>query len=122
MGRRAGEAMDEAALVLSGLVETDPDAWQKVADMYLRGSYSPSQNPTFDPASGTWKSHLTVSFNLQVWDGRGEPRPDMEGSLFIRGAKAGFRPTSRFRPCAARPSGFLPPAARFAIQTGPKRH
>jgi hypothetical protein len=38
-----------------------------------------------------------------IWpDGRGEPRPDMEGSLFIRGAKAGFRP-DRVRFSGGRP-------------------
>src|ERR1700728_14190 len=35
--QRAGAAMDEASLVLSGLAETDSNAWEKVANHYVWG-------------------------------------------------------------------------------------
>jgi len=63
---RADTAVSEAELVLAGLVEQDPTAWQKVADVYVWGQYEevrPSDFAFID---------TPVSFTLNLWDGSSE--------------------------------------------------
>ena len=72
--RRAGEAMDEANFILSGLVQADPNAWQKVADNYVWGHYTVNNSQTFVPQSRTWTNGSVVNIILNVWNGRSEPQ------------------------------------------------
>lgn len=72
--QRAGESMDEANLVLSGLVETDPDAWEKVADKYVWGNYAVSTSKHFDRQTSTWRDEQQISTTLNIWDGKSDPQ------------------------------------------------
>ena len=65
---RVGEAAEEASLVLSGLTDTDPDAWQHVADAYVWGTFTEQE------ASGVAFEDVPVTISVQVWSGSGEPR------------------------------------------------
>ncbi|MBI2496715.1 MAG: ankyrin repeat domain-containing protein, partial [Opitutae bacterium] len=65
---RAGESGEEASLVLTGLTDTDPDAWQKVADTYVWGTFQE------EPAEGAVFDEVPVTITLQVWNGRGDPQ------------------------------------------------
>ena len=53
--------MDEANLVLSGLAQTDLNAWEKVADQYMWGKYSV-------------QNQRVLEVTLNVWDGKSDPR------------------------------------------------
>jgi len=66
----AGEAIDEANLVLSGLAQVNPDAWQLVADHYVWGQCNVEKRRTFDRASRTWNDQRYCTATLSVWDGR----------------------------------------------------
>jgi hypothetical protein len=72
--QRAGESMDEADLVLSGLVESGSDAPEKVAQWYVWGTYSTGtiRTPGTVPQPGQEKPVLTAW--LQLWDGKGATR------------------------------------------------
>ena len=72
--QRAGEAMDEADLVLSGLVESESDASEKVAQWYVWGTYSvaSTRRPGRQPGLATDEKVLTAQ--LQVWDGKNPTR------------------------------------------------
>jgi hypothetical protein len=72
--QRAGESIDEASLVLGGLAETDPDAWEKVADAYLWGTYQGGNNMRFDQQTRRFLTEPYVKIMLHVWDGKDEPR------------------------------------------------
>lgn len=72
--QRAGAAMDEANLVLSGLAENDSNAWEKVADHYVWGDARVDNRPTFDRNARKWQDQRTLSVKLNVWDGRAEPQ------------------------------------------------
>ena len=72
--QRAGAAMDEANLVLSGLAETDPNSWQKVADHYVWGDARVEDRKTFDWKTKEWRDEQKLDVKLTVWDGRGEPQ------------------------------------------------
>jgi len=65
---RASEAGDEAELVFAGLTDSDPDAWQRVADFYVWGAFSEgnSEGIAFDD--------VPVAITAQVWNGAGAPR------------------------------------------------
>jgi len=70
---RAGQAMDEANLVLSGLAESEPDAWEKVADYYVWGSYTFRPSLWFDRQTHQWHRDQLVDVSLDVWDGKNNP-------------------------------------------------
>ncbi len=63
---RAQAATGEAELVLAGLVEQDPIAWQKVADVYVWGRYEEANvnNVAFE--------QTPVTFTWNLWDGGDE--------------------------------------------------
>ena len=65
---RAGEAGEEASLVLSGLTDTDPDAWQKVADVYVWGSFQE------EPIDGMIFDDVPVKVVLQISNGASAPQ------------------------------------------------
>lgn len=64
---RAGLASGEAGMILSGLTEVDPDAWQRVADSYVWG--------TIEEQDSDAKAFEDVPLRLiaQVWSGSGTP-------------------------------------------------
>jgi hypothetical protein len=72
---RAREATGEAELIIGGLVENDPDAWQHVADVYIWGSYAEEEAPGLPfekvPVDATW----------YVWDGQTDPQTYSETVL-----------------------------------------
>jgi hypothetical protein len=72
--QRAGAAMDEASLVLSGLAETDSNSWQKVADHYIWGDARVNDQKFFDWNTKDWRDERKLDVKLNVWDGRGEPQ------------------------------------------------
>ncbi len=65
---QADEARGEADLAVRGLTENDPDAWQRVADFYVWGSYREL------PAPGTAFAQTPVEVELTLWDGLAAPR------------------------------------------------
>ena len=63
---RANIAAGEAELVVAGLVEQDPIAWQKVADIYVWGRYEEAKT------EGLAFEQTPVTFTLNLWDGSDE--------------------------------------------------
>lgn len=61
-------AAGESELVLAGLTDTDPDAWQKVADVYVWGSFQEHA------ADGVAFPEVPVTIVVNVWSGGGDPR------------------------------------------------
>jgi hypothetical protein len=72
--QRAGAAMDEAGLVLSGLAESDSNSWEKVADHYVWGDARADYAKVFDWKTKNWQDERKLSVKLNIWDGRGEPQ------------------------------------------------
>lgn len=72
--QRAGVAMDEASLVLSGLAETDSNAWKKVADHYVWGDAHLDDRKIFDWETREWQDERILHVKLNIWDGGGEPQ------------------------------------------------
>ena len=72
--QRAGAAMDEANLVLSGLAENDSNSWEKVADHYIWGDARVDDRKLFDRKTKKWRDERKLEVKLNVWDGRGEPQ------------------------------------------------
>jgi hypothetical protein len=68
--QRTEAAMDEANLVLSGLAESSPDAWEKVADQYIWGSYTVDNQKVFDQTIRKLRDENRVLVKLNVWDGK----------------------------------------------------
>ena len=66
--------MDEASLLLSGFVDSDTNAWEKVADQYLWGTYSTKNNKHFDRQTLNWITQTSVNIALNIWDGKTEPQ------------------------------------------------
>ena len=64
---QAGRAAEESELVLSGLVEANPQAWKRVADYYVWGEYEEME------ASNVAFDQVQVRLRLQVWDGSTAP-------------------------------------------------
>ncbi len=60
---RSKTAAGEAELVAAGLVEQDPVAWQKVADIYVWGQYEEGKS------DGLAFEQTPVIFTLNLWDG-----------------------------------------------------
>jgi hypothetical protein len=60
---QADAARDEADLAVRGLAESDPNAWQHVADLYVWGSYREL------PAAGAAFAQTPVEIELTLWDG-----------------------------------------------------
>jgi hypothetical protein len=72
--QRPGAAMDEANLVLSGLAESDSNAWKNVADQYVWGNVQVQDDKDF-----SWTTHQTedtyrLEAKLHIWGGQGEPQ------------------------------------------------
>lgn len=65
---RLGEAGEESSLVLSGLTDTDPDAWQHIADAYVWGTFSE------EGRDGMTFEDVPVAITVKVWNGTGDPR------------------------------------------------
>jgi hypothetical protein len=72
--QRAGAAMDEANLVLSGLAESDSNSWEKVADHYVWGDARIDARKIFHQQTREWQDERKLEVKLNVWDGRGEPQ------------------------------------------------
>ena len=72
--QRAGTAMDEASLVLSGLAESDSNSWEKVAGHYVWGDARVDNQKIFDWKTREWRDERKVDVEVDVWDGRGEPQ------------------------------------------------
>ncbi len=70
---RAGRAVDEADMALTGLAEADHDAWLKVADWYVWGSVTTREYPWYDQAARVMHKDQIFTTELSVWDGRGQP-------------------------------------------------
>ena len=69
---RAQAAAGEAELVVAGLVEQDPIAWQKVADVYIWGRYEEAK------ADGVAFEQTPVTFTWNLWDGGDEVQTTTE--------------------------------------------
>ncbi|MBK9989372.1 MAG: ankyrin repeat domain-containing protein [Verrucomicrobia bacterium] len=65
---RTGAASEESELVLSGLTDTDPDAWQRVADVYIWGTFQEQGR------DGLEFEDVPVIISIQVWNGTGVPK------------------------------------------------
>jgi hypothetical protein len=78
---RANRAVTEAELVLDGLVQSDPDAWQKVADYYVWAKISLTNIPAGGPRP--WEKKQMLRFEVNVWDARSQPARLQEGPLEI---------------------------------------
>ncbi len=63
---RTRQALAEAQLVVLGLVDTNPKAWQRVADMYVWGSYKEEKSP------GLSFDQVPVSMTITLSNGRSE--------------------------------------------------
>lgn len=72
---RAQEATGEAELIIGGLVESDPAAWQHVADIYIWGSYAEQDAP------GLPFEKVPVVVTWYVWDGQNDPQTFSETVL-----------------------------------------
>ncbi len=70
---RPNRALDESELIVSGLVESDPASWLKVADFYVWGEITAAPVPD---ARGQRlvDRPMMVDIALHVWDGRTEPK------------------------------------------------
>lgn len=64
---KAYRAMDEAEMVLDGLVEADPQAWRQTADLYVWGTYARTTSLTGAPPQ------TRLEFALNLWDGTSRP-------------------------------------------------
>ena len=65
---RATESIPETELAVLGLVENEPNAWQKIADFYVWGSYREVES------SGIPFDRVTVEATVTIWDGTGKPK------------------------------------------------
>ena len=65
---RTDAASAESNLVLAGLTDSDPDAWQHVADAFVWGSFAE------EPADGVAFDDVPVKISVLVWTGTGDPR------------------------------------------------
>lgn len=63
---RAGDAIEEANLVASGIAAANQEAWQHVADYYVWGSFREVNS------AGVAFDDVQVEVTLEVWDGRGQ--------------------------------------------------
>jgi len=64
-------SLEEMQMVLSGMVEDDQNAWQKLADYYLWGNYDVTKPWDQRGANKFW-------LNLTLWDGRTQPKTFQE--------------------------------------------
>ncbi|MHC4308326.1 MAG: CsgG/HfaB family protein [Planctomycetota bacterium] len=64
----ATESIPEAEFAVLDLVENEPNAWQKVADFYVWGSYREVES------SGIPFDRVTVEATVTIWDGTGKPK------------------------------------------------
>lgn len=71
---RAAESMDEAALVLSGLVENDADSWEKVAQYYVWGSHKFKKHRWYDVKLKKWITEQRLEVSLQIWNNKAGER------------------------------------------------
>ena len=61
--QRAGAAMDEANLVLSGLAGNDSNSWEKVAGCYVWGDARVDDRKNFDLKTREWRDERKVEVN-----------------------------------------------------------
>jgi ankyrin repeat protein len=80
---RATDASGESELVIAGLTDSDPEAWQRVADFYVWGTFSEgnSEGIAFDK--------VPVNISVQVWNGAGAPR-DVRWEGMVRDLEQGL--------------------------------
>jgi hypothetical protein len=64
---RADESIQEAELVVSGLAESDPQAWKTLSDYYVWGAYQEVN------ASGIPFDEVRVKAVITLWDGFNKP-------------------------------------------------
>lgn len=64
---RAAQSIEEAELVVCGLVESDPHAWEHLADFYVWGSYGEIES------SGVPFGQVKVQATITIWDGHSAP-------------------------------------------------
>ena len=74
---KAYRAMDEAEMLVDGLVEWDSQAWETPADLCLWGSYSMSSSFTYAKTNGIQSQQYRTRHQLsfRVWDGVSAPVP-----------------------------------------------
>jgi|GEM_PF-3953246 len=65
---KAYRSLEESELVLEGLVEADPAAWQQVADLYVWGEYYGISKPV------AGKRVYRIIVRLHLWDGVSVPK------------------------------------------------
>lgn len=99
---RATEALGENELVLLGLTETNVDAWQKVADLYVWGSYHEVKS------EGLAFEKVPVEFTLCLWDGAGQPTTICEKSTVAQMASLKERLVRKILESVDRASGVNP--------------
>lgn len=85
---RTGEAGEESGLVLAGLTDTNPEAWQQVADVYLWGEF------TEEGAEGTIFDEVPVTITLQIWAG-GESAREVKGRATVKTLDADLEALAR---------------------------
>lgn len=64
---RSTESIQESELVALGLVESDPDSWEKLADYYVWGSYEEVNS------SGLPFKEVPVKATITIWNGLNQP-------------------------------------------------
>ncbi len=64
---RTSDAGEEAELVFAGLTDSDPDAWQRVADHFVWGRFFEGES------EGVAFNDVPVTIAVQVWSGAGTP-------------------------------------------------
>jgi len=72
---RAIRSLQESEMAVNGLVESDANAWEKVADVYIWGTYSQTMP---DPK----KPIRRISAILNSWDGRTAAKIAADGFTF----------------------------------------
>jgi ankyrin repeat protein len=65
---RTSAASGESELVVAGLTDSDPDAWQQVADWYVWGTFTEGKS------EGVAFEDAPVTVSAMVWGGAGSPR------------------------------------------------
>ena len=71
---RAQRATEEVEMALTGFVESDSEAWKKVTDVYVWGSYTGFMGSEFQRETRTSKRVPQVKCRLNFWGGTGDPR------------------------------------------------
>ncbi len=102
---QADEARGEVDLAVRGLTENDPDAWPRMADLYVWGSYREL------PAPDTAFAQTPVEAELTLWDGSGAPRQVKDRAVVADLPALARRLAARALDAAQQPASATPATA-----------